>query len=204
MSAADAGRVLHAFAEFLRRYGFWLAILVGQAVMLARRRKQSRAIRDSPLLADWSDRQSSALETRIEGVWQGRKATLRDCKSSDRDLLAMEATLETPTGGRFLVERGGTNVLRRPLHLGAPPIVEPMNPADGVFRVRSSDRTLTDRLLGDGKARGALSDALDGPIDEVSLRQGLFIVRRHFPLDERERALGQSLAVLKEMARVLG
>ena len=91
------------------------------------------------------------------------------------------------------------------LHLGGPPLVEPMNPADRVFRVHSSDRTATDRLLADPQARNALSEALAGPSDEVSLASRRFAVLRNYRRDEsRELALGQSLAVLEEMARVLG
>ncbi len=131
--------------------------------------------------------------------------TLRSFKSGDKNCLAIEATLATPTSGFFLIERAETSLLTRQFRIGMPPLVEPMNPADRVFRVRSSDRTLTDRLLADTTARAALATALGGPRDEVSLNQGRFVVRRHYPQgDSPEPAVAESLSALKEMTRALG
>ena len=80
-----------------------------------------------------------------------------------------------------------------------------LGPEDEHFRVRSSDRMLTDRLLSDPKAREAISAALAGPSDEVSLNHGRFIARRRFGRkDSPEPAITQSLAALREMTRVLG
>ncbi len=178
----------------IRRYGQW--------------RGRVRQISDPALTPDWSDRRSS-FGGEIRGTWQGRAASLRWYPSGDKTRRAIEAALATPTPGRFLIERAETDLLMRQFHFGAPPVVTPIDPTDGRFRIRSTDRTLTDRLLADASARDAIAGALAGPADQVSLSRGRFVVRRRLELTEAEAdapasAVAPSLTALREMARVLG
>jgi hypothetical protein len=194
--------------EFLGRYGIFLAIWVLAVVLQVRRygqwRERVRQISDPALTPDWSDRRSS-FGGEIRGNWQGRAASLRWYPSGDKNRRAIEAALVTPTPGRFLIERAETDLLTRQLHFGAPPVVTPIDPTDRRFRIRSTDRTLTDRLLSDARARDAIAGALAGPSDLVSLSRGRFVVRRRLePSNALEPAVAQSLTALREMARVLG
>ncbi|HEY4229430.1 MAG TPA: hypothetical protein VGO79_04615 [Thermoanaerobaculia bacterium] len=203
-----ATRVLRALGDFLARYGIylgiWILIIVSNVMRFRGWRRTSRVLLESPLTSEWSS-SHIAFSGEVQGLWQGRPATLRSIKRgrSGRDVI--EATLGTSTSGRFLIERGGSSVLTRPLHVGAPPRVEPRDPADGAFSIRSADRTLTDRLLSDSKAREAIAGAVAEPGDRVSLENGRFVARRAYPRsDPPEPAAGVCLTAVREMARVLG
>lgn len=207
---SDLGHVFESLGEFLRRYGIFLAFWLLAVVLQIRRYRQWRArvrrISDPALTPEWSDRRS-AFGGELRGTWQGRAASLRWSPSGDKSRRAIEAALATSTPGRFLIERAETNLLTRPLHFGAPPVVAPIDPTDRRFRIRSTDRTLTDRLLSDAGARNAIARALAGASDRVSLSGGRFVIRRGLALsdaDAPESAVAQSLTALREMARVLG
>jgi hypothetical protein len=205
----DVAHTLRTLKDFLARYGysfgFWLVIIVASLVKLYRRREWATELLASPLLAEWSERRLSGFGGGIEGVWLGRRATLRSCDSKQRGSLAIEASVATMTAGRFLIERTEENFLARTMHIDAPPLVESIDPADRVFRVRSSDRTLTDRLLGDAKAREALLETVLETGDAVRLDPDRYVVRRYYPDgDAPEQAVAASLGALREMARVLG
>ncbi len=210
VSHTEFRHVFESLGEFLRRYGIFLAFWLLAVVLQIRRYRQWRArirrISDPALTPEWSDRRS-AFGGELRGTWQGRAASLRWYPSGDKNRRVIEAALATSTPGRFLIERAETDFLTRQLHFGAPPVVAPIDPTDRRFRIRSTDRTLTDRLLSDPGAGNAIAGALAGPSDRVSLSRGRFVVRRGLELtnaDAPESAVAQSLTALREMARVLG
>ena len=207
MDTDQAARVLRALGDFLWRYAFffgiWILIIVSNVLRFRRWRKQSRSLLESPLTSEWSDSRI-AFSGEVRGLWQGRPATLRAVNPGRRDRYVIEATLATSTTGRFLIERDGSGFLMRQVHIGAPPRIEPRDAADSTFSIRSTDRTLTDRLLSDSKARDAIAGALSEPTDRVTLEGGRFTARRAYPRsDPPEPAAGSCLAAVREMARVL-
>jgi hypothetical protein len=207
MDAAQWTPGLRALGEFLARYSVYFAILifaiVSNVVRFRRWRRTSHALLKSALAAEWSDPRIEPLSGGVRGVWQGRPATLRSLNSRNANLI--KATLGTSTAGRFLIERASSNFLTRQIHVGGPPRVEPRDPTDQVFSVRSTDRTLTDRLLADPTARAAISAAVMQPDDRVSLEGDRFVARRSYPRsDALDPAAAACLTAVREMARVLG
>jgi len=207
MDTDQLARVLRALGEFLARYRSYfvigIVIIVSNVVRLRRWRKASRVLLESPLTSEWSEARV-AFSGGVQGMWQGRLVTLRVVNAGRSDS-AVEATLATSTAGRFLIERAGSSVLTTPFHLGAPPRVESLDPSDSVFSIRSTDRTLTDRLLSDSKVRDAIADVVDDSNDRVSLEPGRFVARRSYPRsDPPDSAAAPCLTAVREVARVLG
>lgn len=210
MEPVTVRRFFEVLGEFLARYWifllFWAAAIFINLLKFRRWRSRGREIADPSLTPDWTDRRTSMFSDGVQGNWQGHAMTVRRFPSTDRSREAIEATLRTSAPGRFVLERGGVALFGRQFRIGAPPLVEPMSPDDQkLFRIRTTDRTLTDRLLADANARAAILESLRGGSDEVSLHNGRLRIRRRFPRnDGAGPMITQSLAALKEMSRVLG
>lgn len=186
------------------------------------RRKRAAEVFDPSLTSDWSERRLAFLQVRTSGLLQGRRVTLQSAGEGDNfqegitatleggadGVLTdgVEATLESRAGGVLTLQRLSRKLLRRQIHLGGPPRVLPVYAEDQKqLMVRSAPRSLADRLLADSKARLAILACLQYPSDEITLQNKRFRVYRRLSRSlPAQPAMMQSLAALKEMARVLG
>lgn len=218
--------ILQRLLLFFARYGQALFLFGLSLWVTARdfrmRRKRAAEILDPSLTSDWSERRSSVLTVRTSGLLQGRRVTLQAAADSDdfSEAIAatlesgadgvltdaIEATLESRTGGLLTLQRLSRKLLRRQIHLGVPPRVLPVYAEDQKqLMVRSVPRSLADRLLADSKARLAILACLQYPSDEITLQNKRFRIYRRLSRDvPAQPAIMQSLAALKDMARVLG
>lgn len=218
--------ILERLLLFFARYGqalflFGLVLWV-TARDFRRRRKRAAEIFDPSLTSDWSERRFSFLAVRTSGLLQGRRVTLQAAGNPDNFQEAItatleggadgvltdgiEATLESRAGGVLTLQRLSRKLLRRQILLGGPPRVLPVYAEDQKqLMVRSAPRSLADRLLADPKARLAILACLQYPSDEITLQNRRFRVYRRLSRSlPAQPAIMQSLAALKEMARVLG
>lgn len=218
--------ILQRLLLFFARYGRALFLFGLFLWVTARdfrmRRKRAAEILDPSLTSNWSERRSSFLKVRTSGLLQGRRVTLQAAGDSDdfNEAIAatlesgadgvltdaIEATLESRAGGVLTLGRLPRKFLRRQIRLGGPPRVLPVYAEDQKqLMVRSAPRSLADRLLADSKARLAVLACLQYPADEITLNNRRFRVYRRLSRSlPAQPAIMQSLAALKEMARVLG
>lgn len=197
--------------EFFGPYGIYLLawILIGVSTLQRwyRNRRLGREFLDSAPVSRWEDRRDrlGIFSPRIEGRWNGRRASLTIGREKKARLMDGVLHLETP--GTFRIIRRSAFIFERPFFLGGPPRIEPANPEDrDRWLTFASDRMLLDRVLADRAARAALDQVLQSLSDSVTLEKGRLEVRTRFPeglpprspaekvlnaLDAARKALGQ-------------
>lgn len=178
---------IESLLNLLARYGFFLAIVVVNVVIVTMAFRAQRKVRVAlsafASTLGWGDlRKSSFRSLAVRGTWNGRAVGLgwQAAQKSTPAYVSAQIALDRP--GRFEIRSrpAKESFLRRPIMLFGPPKIEFFDPADAArYHAWASDRPLVDSFLAISGIRERLDANLaDGGV--LSLKKGRLRIRRPF------------------------